>query len=50
MRENFVEPLEIGFQANQEKQGRNTKREIQYEAISYGIAKSSHTMRNSKRQ
>ena len=31
MRENFVQPLEIGFQANQEMQGRKTEREIQHE-------------------
>ena len=50
MRENFVQPLAIVFQANQEKQGRKTERKIQHEAISYGIAKSSHAMRNSKGQ
>ena len=41
MRENFVQPLAIGFQANQEMQGRKIEREIQHEAIS-------HAMRNSK--
>ena len=44
MRENFVQPLEIGFQANQEMQGRKTEREIQHEAIWQGIAKSLHAM------
>ena len=39
MRENFVQPLAIGFQANQEMQGRKTEREIQHEAISHGYAK-----------
>ena len=39
MRENFVQPLAIGFQSNQEMQGRKTKREIQHEAISHGYAK-----------
>ena len=48
MKENFVQPLAIGFQANQEMQGRKTEREIQHEAISHGYAKSSHAMRNSK--
>ena len=48
MRENFFQPLAIGFQANQEMQGRKTKREIQHEAISHGYVKSSHAMRNSK--
>ena len=41
MRESFVQPLEIGFQDNQEMQGRKTEREIQHEAIS-------HAMQNSK--
>ena len=50
MRENFLQPLAIGFQANQEKQGRKIEREIQHEAISHGIAKSSHAIRNSKGQ
>ena len=50
MRENFVQPLKIGFQANQEKQGRKKEREIQHEATSHGIAKSSHVMPNSKGQ
>ena len=48
MRENFVQPLKIGFQANQEIQGRKIEREIQHEAISHGYAKSSYAMRNSK--
>ena len=48
MRENFFQPLVIGFQANQEMQGRKTEREIQHEAISHGYTKSSHAMRNSK--
>ena len=39
MRENFLQTLAIGFQANQEMQGRKTEREIQHEAIS-------HAMRN----
>ena len=39
MRESFVQPLEIGFQDNQEMQGRKTEREIQHEAISHGYAK-----------
>ena len=42
-----MQPLTIGFQANQEKQGRKTEREIQHEATSHGIAKSSHAMPNS---
>ena len=41
MRENFLQPLAIGFQANQEMQGKKTEREIQHEAIS-------HAMQNSK--
>ena len=45
-----MQPLAIGFQANQEMQGRKTEREIQHEAILQGIAKSSHAMRNSKGQ
>ena len=48
MRENFVQPLELSFQANQKMQGREPEKEIQHEAISYGYAKSSHAMRNSK--
>ena len=48
MRENFVQPLEIGFQANQDMQGRKSEREIQHEAILHGYTKSSHVMRNSK--
>ena len=48
MRDNFVQPLAIGFQANQEMQGRKIEREIQHEAISHGYAKSSHAMRNTK--
>ena len=50
MRENFVQPLEISFQANQEMQGRESEREIQHEAILHGYVKSSHVMRNSKGQ
>ena len=50
MRENFVQPLAISFQANQEMQGIESEREIQQEAISHGYAKSSHAMRNSKGQ
>ena len=34
MRDNFVQPLAIGFQSNQEMQGRKIEREIQHEAIS----------------
>ena len=41
MRENFLQPLAIAFQANQEMQGRKTEREIQHESIS-------HAMQNSK--
>ena len=48
MRDNFVQPLAIGFQSNQEMQGRKTERETQHEAILKGIAKSSHAMQNSK--
>ena len=48
MRENFVQPLAIGLQANQEMQGIKIEREIQHEAISHGYVKSSHAMRNSK--
>ena len=50
MRESFVQPLAISFQANQEMQGRESEREIQHEAISHAYAKSSHAMRNSKGQ
>ena len=50
MRENFVQPWAISFQANQEMQGRESEREIQHEAISHGYVKSSHAMRNSKGQ
>ena len=49
MRENFVQPLAIGFQANQDMQGRKTKRNPTW-TISQGIAKSSHAMWNSKGQ
>ena len=42
--------MAIGFQANQEMQGRKIEREIQHEAISQGIVKSSHAMWNSKGQ
>ena len=45
-----MQPLAIGFQANQEMQERKLEREIQHEAISHGYAKSSHAMRNSKGQ
>ena len=48
MRENFVQPLGMIFQANQEMQGRRSEREIHHEAILHGDAKSSHAMRNSK--
>ena len=48
MRENFVQPLGMIFQANQEMQGRGSEREIHHEAILHGDAKSSHAMRNSK--
>ena len=43
MRENFVQPLKIGFQANQEMQGRKSEREIQHEAISHGYAQFKRT-------
>ena len=48
MRENFVQPLEMSFQANQEMQGRGLEKEIHHEAILHGDAKSSQAMRNSK--
>ena len=48
MRENFVQPLGMSFQANQEVQGRGSEKEIHHEAILHGDAKSSHAMRNSK--
>ena len=48
MRENFVQPLGMSFQANQEMQGRWSEKEIHHEAILHGDAKSSHAMRNSK--
>ena len=48
MRENFVQPLGMSFQANQEMQGRGLEKEIHHEAISHGDARFSHTMRNSK--
>ena len=48
MRENFVNPLEMSFQANQEMQERVSEKEIHHEAISQGNAKSSHAMWNSK--
>ena len=48
MRENFVQPLGMSFQANQEMQGRGPKKEIHHEAILHGDTKSSHAMRNSK--
>ena len=50
MRENFVQPLGISFQANKKIQGRGSEKEIHHEAISHGDAKSSHAMRNSKGQ
>ena len=50
MRENFVQPLGMSFQANQEMQGRGSEKEIHHEAILHGEAKSSHAMRNSKGQ
>ena len=50
MTENFVQPLGMSFQANQEMQGRGSEKEIHHEAISHGDAKSSHAMRNSKSQ
>ena len=48
MSENFVQPLGMSFQANQEMQGRGSEREIHHEAILHGDAKSSHAMQNSK--
>ena len=48
MRENFVQPLRISFQANQEMQGRESEKEIQHEKILHAYAKSSHAMQNSK--
>ena len=48
MRENFVQPLGMSFQANQEMQGRGSEREIHQEAILHADAKSSHAMWNSK--
>ena len=48
MRENFVQPLGMSFQANQDMQGRGSEKEIHHEAILHGDAKSSHVMRNSK--
>ncbi|KAL6345179.1 hypothetical protein AAG906_013663 [Vitis piasezkii] len=42
MRENFVQPLGMSFQSNQEMQGRGSEKEIHHEAISHGNAKSSH--------
>ena len=50
MRENFVQPLGMSIQANQEMQGRGSEKKIHHEAISHGDAKSSHAMRNSKGQ
>ena len=44
MRENFVQPWAISFQANQEMQGRESEREIHQEAILHADAKSSHAM------
>ena len=48
MRENFVQPLGMSFQANQEMQGRGSEKEIHHEAILHGDTKSSHAMPNSK--
>ena len=48
MRENFVQPLGMSFQANQEMQGRGSEKQIHHEAISHGNAKSSHATWNSK--
>ena len=48
MRENFVQPLGISFQANQEIQERGSEKEIHHEAILHGDAKTSHAMQNSK--
>ena len=48
MRENFVKPLGMSFQDNQEMQGRGSEKEIHHDAILHGNAKSSHAMRNSK--
>ena len=48
MRENFVQPLGMSFQANQEMQGRGSEKEIHHEAILHGDAKSSYAMWNSK--
>ena len=50
MKENFVQPLGISFQANQEMQERRSEKEIHHESISHGDAKSSHAMWNSKGQ
>ena len=44
MRENFVKPLGMSLQSNQEMQGRGSDREIHHEAILHGDAKSSHAM------
>ena len=40
MRENFLQPLGMSFQANQEMQGRGSEREIHHEAILHGDANS----------
>ena len=48
MKENFVKPLGMSFQANQKVQGRGSEKEIHHEAILHADAKSSHAMRNSK--
>ena len=48
MRENFVQPLGMSFQANQEMQERRSEKEIHHEAILHGDAKSSRAMWNSK--
>ena len=43
-----MQPLGMSFQANQEVQGRGSKKEIHHEAILHGDAKSSHAMGNSE--
>ena len=48
MGKNFVKPLGMSFQANQEMQGRESEKEIHHEAILHRDAKSSHAMQNSK--
>ena len=39
MREYFVQPLGMSFQANQEMQGRGSEKEIHHEAILHGDTK-----------